>query len=529
MIGRQVVFASGKVGVVVIHRPPIVFVYSDVNEFDDADKEGTVTVLDSLASLNVSEDIKVSDCFGRPPEGLVSSDVGLMKRPIFAPIPQVKDIELINSPLLTGVTMFDALAPIGKGQNMLMIGHDIHDMRRYVCDMLSIQRGTTKCVYASTSDRGDVSKMLGDAGLLDDVILVSSSTKGDADGPSLAAEATVIGASAIAIAESFAIEKGIDTLVIVDNIDDHKKLWDATTRVLVDVFGVEAVVKGEQDGGSSSEMRAFFSSLVQRSAKFKKKRGGGSVTLLLLNTVPKMASADEDMILYSPEDFEGSSAKIKERIDLLVKRNVPLTAATLRKIKIPIPSSAEGIRRFALQHVDELISMSDGQIWLDEKVEESGRRPAMDFQRSVTRIGIGADTQSRADAAAIRNVIEGLRLDLSQAHDMDAAEVETNASKKQMRNSIAWLLSMHQPSASGARQLSESCVALLAASKGYLSDSVDNGVRAGTPEGEKLMRDLFEHVKLAAPIAMEEIDATLDLSDASREELENAIKSFLSL
>ena len=39
---------------------------------------------------------------------------------MFAPIPKVSDIALINTPLLTGITMFDALAPIGKGQNMLL-------------------------------------------------------------------------------------------------------------------------------------------------------------------------------------------------------------------------------------------------------------------------------------------------------------------------------------------------------------------------------------------------------------------------
>ena len=99
-------------------------------------------------------------------------------RPIFAPIPQVKDIALINKPLVTGVTMCDALAPIGMGQNMLLIGHAIEDMRRYALDIISIQKSKgIKCVYASTGDKVNQAKLLGlikEAELEDDVVLVSS-------------------------------------------------------------------------------------------------------------------------------------------------------------------------------------------------------------------------------------------------------------------------------------------------------------------------------------------------------------------
>jgi len=255
LIGRQVVFSNGQVGVVVTHRPPLAFVYTDMNELEDA--EGQVTVLDSLAAVEVSGDVRKSDCFGRV-EGRMSTTGESIKRPIFAPIPQVKDIALINTPLVTGVTMFDALAPIGNGQNMLMVGHDIDDMRRYVCDILSVQKDRTKCFYACTDDTEQVSKLLNDAGLVDDVVLVRENDKEGVDAASKAAEATVIAATACAMAESFALEKGMDTFVIIDSIDQHKKLWDTTTRVLVDVFGADSVVKGEREGGASSEMRAFF-------------------------------------------------------------------------------------------------------------------------------------------------------------------------------------------------------------------------------------------------------------------------------
>ncbi len=540
LTGRQVIFGNdGKSGVVVVHRPPMIFVYKDdgsegASESVEPFIEGSVTVLDNLYSIDAPTDIQRFDCFGRSTSSETSCDASkILSRPIFAAIPQVKDIALINKPLVTGVTMFDALAPIGKGQNMLLVGHDIEDMQRYALDIVSIQKSKgIKCVYASTGSKEKQKKLKGlveSAGLEDDIVLVSSADNKDdnTDDASNAVEGIVTAATACAIGEAYALEEGMDTLVIVDTIDEHKKLWDITTRSLVDVFGVDAVVKSDRDGGASSEMRAFFSSLVQRSAQFNSKRGGGSVTLLLLQTIPKMVAAkDESDLIFTPDDFEGSPAKIRERLDLLVKKNIPLTAANLRKIQIPVPSTDEGMRRLALQHVDDLISMSDGQIWLDERLQNLGRNPAMDFQRSVTRIGIGADTESRADAAAMRRVVEGLRLDLSQAESMEGADFETNASKKQMRSAQAWLLAMHQPPTTTARKLSESCVALLAASSGALDESIDNGVVAGSVEGTRLMSGLLEHVNEKIPDAMEEIDSTLDFTEERKSTIVEAIKSY---
>ena len=85
-----------------------------------------------------------------------------------------------------------------------------------------------------------------------------------------------------------------------------------------------------------------------------------------------------------------------------------------------------------LQHIDDLISMSDGQIWFDDALSHAGQSLPVDPQRSITRVGIGADTESRADAPAIRRIAEGVRLDLAQAASMDCADV-TNTSRKQTR------------------------------------------------------------------------------------------------
>lgn len=522
LTGRLAIFPDGSKGVVVAQRPPIAFIYSESN---GRCTEGAVKVMENKAQVDVSSTMGVVNCFGMP-----SSLTPESSQAIFNPIPQVADIALINSPMLTGTTMVDALAPIGKGQNMLLIGSNLDEMRDMACNFIAGQSGkkASTCIYAVTKDRDQVLSKLEAMGVRDDVIIVAAreGIEESHDEVAKAAEATVIAATACAIGEAFAKEKGEDALVIVDTLDHHKALWDATTRVLVDIYGADAVVAADREGGASSEMRAFYSSLIQRAGQYNEKKGGGSLTLAMLQTIPGEEDDGEDSV-FSEEDFEQTGEKLKTRIKMLVDRKIPLTAANLRKAQIPIPSVSEGKRRLVLQHVDDIISMTDGQIWLDEELSAAGRRPPMDPQRSITRVGIGADTQSRADAPALRRVVEGLRLDLAQAASMDGAEA-TNASTKQTRRKNAWLLAMHQEVKEGGRTLSDSCVTLLAASSGSLDATVDGGGLAGTEQGTSIINELLGHVRSRCPDAMNEIDATLDISPERRSELDEAITKFFS-
>ena len=536
LLGHQVVFPGGETGVVVSHRPPIVFTYSSDMETFEA-QDGTVEILNRMAPVSVWDDLKMVRWDGNPLLDTKTDDAKnptKAQRAMFHPIPQVKDIALINNPMLTGNTMVDVLAPLGQGQNMLLISDDMEESRDMLCDFITTQLHRvgnsehTKFVYAAIDDTESVVEKLKKSGVADQVHIIQSDSKmkgEDVEEAAKAAEATAMAATACAIAESYAVNEGKNTVVIIDTLDQHKKLWDATTRVLVDVFGVEAVVKGDREGGASSEMRAFFSAIVQRAAQYKEKRGGGSVTLILLCSIPKL-HPDEDTV-FTEIDFESGSEKVKARIQLLVKKGIPLTAANLRKIDIPVPSASEGRGRLVLQHIDDLISMSDGQIWLDEGLRNAGQHPPLDPQRSITRIGIGADTQSRADAPAIRRVAEGLRLELSQSANMEGAD-NTSASQKQIRRRNALLLAMHQEAGNGGRKLSESCTVLLAASKGFLDDAIDSGKLAGTDEGRKLIEDMLDSVWKTAPQAMDQIDETLDIEEDVQKQITGALETFFS-
>jgi len=313
---------------------------------------------------------------------------------------------------------------------------------------------------------------------------------------------------------------------------------------------VNSVVKADLEGGSSSEMRGYFSSLIQRAARFKKNKGGGSVTLILLSTLPNEEEEEESssssggddeqqQTTFEASDFDGMSDKIKMRIDMLLKANVPLTTSNLRKINLPVPkpSEIENAKRLALQHIEDLISMSDGQVWFDEALAGQGRSPPLDPSRSMTRVGIGADTRTcRADAPALRSVVGSLRFDFQQAMDVivpsssaaSASSLSSAASGdvgKQVLRRDAFLLAMHQRP-NEVRKLSQECIALLAASKGYLDGVLARGGMPGTMEGRNAMEALLTHVEEREGEIVKSIDTTLDLSLDERNVLEEVIKEY---
>lgn len=543
LYGRTVVCktTSGeeKTGIVVAQRHPVAFVLCNFDTFDE--ESTSISILKSKSQISVSPELIGStlDCFGND---LSTSETkpnteaeNIFSNAIFSPIPKVDEISVINAPLLTGISTIDVLTPIGKGQNMLLIGNDADQRRNIIIDILTKQvKEGTKCIYASTSsaneDKSATLSILKESGLGEKIITICARDHIDATSFSTsAAEAVTVSSSACSIAEVFAREKGEDTLVIIDALDEHKNLWDATTRTLVDLYGVDAVVQGDISGSASSEMRGFYSGLVQRSAKFNNVKGGGSLTLILVCSVLNDDSnEDEDKMEFKSEDFDQTSEKIKERIAKLVQAKIPLTAATLKKIQIPIPISNDNRNSFRLsmQHIDDLISMSDGQIWLTTP-DEGSNNLILDVQRSITRVGIGADTQSRADAPALQALTGGIRFELAQALDTleTTEEQRSTADFKSITKRDALLLAMYQEPGH-TRSLSEECVALLAVKIGELDNVVNNMSR---DDAVKEVRNMLEFVWKNAGEEMQAVDDTLDFaSNDSLPILEKAIKDYFN-
>lgn len=560
MTGKTVFFNMNdgmqRKGLIVCQRPPIAFVLVQDpirKDFDPSDVS-SISVSDQKMTIKVSDNFKgkVIDCFGNIMQdiGKSSSDNDDLvdkqyDRAIFASIPQVKDIALINKPLLTGISMIDALAPIGLGQNMLIVGQKSTGKRNIALDAIANQvrfgDDGALCIYACTSTdeatRKELLQKIEKAGLSEKIVVVGmrevgDTTKSSNENPDEAAEAVAICGSACALAEAWALNEGKNSFVVIDDLSYHKVLWTHSTQTLVNTWGMDAVVN--DDRGASSEMRAYYSALIQRSAQYNTKNGGGSVTLALINELPgskyEEASTEDsdDEIIFDIKDFNDSTPKIKERIEQLIKANISITPAILKKIQIPIPttrsSEEEKLRQMALIHTDDLISMSDGQIWLSEDKYMNGQRPALDPQQSITRVGIGADTVSAADAKAIRKLAKGLRFEFNQANSLIGA-VHDEATRKQLRRFNAWLLSFHQNSGV-IRDLSEECITMCAAGIGALDDLVGDGCVAGSEDGVACIENLISSIKASIPEVLAEINTTQDLTDENERKLYDSISTY---
>jgi F0F1-type ATP synthase alpha subunit len=560
MVGRTVKFASSnsKVteGIVVCQRTPLAFVLVRDSSGIETSKNSTSdsSNLEIGTACTVGGELIKASAFSslldaRAAAAAASSEQQHnYKRPIFAPIPLISEIGLIDVPMLTGITMVDSLTPIGRGQNMIVArrrnnNDEIKERRNMkrslvidpiLAQLRAKEDGTAAAgvsvVYAHTSpyasEQEEVKQSLRDAGALDKIAFLQLSTTIDDSkydkslpypplSPAIYAEQVLVATCAAAIGEDNAHENKKDSLVIVDDLDGYKDLWKYTNEELVAIFGIGAIVKE----GSGSEMRGFYSDLIQRAAHLKK---GGTVTLFVLTDLPQKMkkSSSQDIgetttvitadgkiakeLTFTADDFKGMSEKVKARVAILEKAKIPITESVLKKIKIPSPAPVDAgeIQRLRKEndYVDELISICDGQIIIDEDIVSA--LPCVDPTRSVTRIGIGADTKSQADSPAMRKIAAGLRFKFQQALT-DGTKI------------TSWVNALRQGGGK-PRKLSRMCVSLWAADKGYLenmneeADATKFFDAAEVFIGEKMLRD---------------IDLTQDFGEEFEVALANACKS----
>lgn len=484
LVGRGVGFETGGDGVVVAQRPPLLFAY-------------TPTRVGGVAS------IKEAVRSGIPSGAVVDAWGEGEGREVFSCIPKVSEITLINAPLLTGVPAIDALVPMGMGQNMLYMGEKEDErtlplLRRMLITQLS--KGT-KCVYCLCRSNQDATMQMLNP-LLElypnDLKVVRAS--GD-----FPAECVLAGATAAAIAEQFSLEEDRHALLLVDDFDAHKMLWDDTTRTLLDVFGEAGLAN--RGGGSDSESRAFYSSLLQRSANFKHHK---SFTLLVLASLPSQTPSAEDTTLLSPSDF--NSPTLKARVQILADKNVPLTRSNLQKCGIALPFFDQA--QATLNHLDDLVSMSDGQIWLSPS-----DHALIDVTKSLSRVGIGKDTNSRADAPLYQK-LGGARL------RFDLAQMEENANREEERKFVgdqrgkerrdAIWLGLH-PFLESDHALGDSALGIMAARRGFLDGKT-------VQDFELLIRSVQNND--GGRLILQKINNTMDLEKEDEETLEVLIQEF---
>jgi F-type H+-transporting ATPase subunit alpha len=298
---------------------------------------------------------RVVDPLGLPLDGL-----GPVKtehnRFVESPAPGIAQRQPVNMPLQTGVKAVDTMIPIGRGQRELIIGDRGTGKTAIAVDAIINQKGTgVICVYVAIGQKAStvaaVVDRLKGAGAMDYTIVVSATASDSAPLQYIAPY------SGCAMAEYFMYEEGKDTLCVYDDLTKQAQAYRQLSLLLRRPPGREAY---------PGDVFYLHSRLLERSAR--------------LNDV------------------------VDDKGELVQKRG-SLTA-------LPIIETQEG--EVSAYIPTNVISITDGQIFLEPNLFFQGIRPAINVGISVSRVG------GNAQIKAMKQVAGSLKLDLAQFWELEA-------------------------------------------------------------------------------------------------------------
>ena len=336
-------------------------------------KEGdTVKRLGRIASVHVGEGMvgRVVDTLGMPIDGKGPIEGELYEMPIERKAPGVIFREPVSEPLQTGVKAIDAMIPIGRGQRELIIGDRQTGKTTVAIDTIINQREfydrkePVFCIYVAIGQKGStvagIVKKFEDAGAMAYTVVVASNA---ADPAALQFYAPMTGA---AIGEYFR-DTGRPALIVYDDLSKQAVAYREVSLLLRRPPGREAY---------PGDVFYLHSRLLERAAKV----------------------INDDTIAKQMNDLPAS---MKD----MVKGGGSLTALPI------IETQAGDVSAYIPTNV---ISITDGQIFLEGDLFNAGIRPAINVGISVSRVGGNAQIKS------MKKVAGTLKLDQAQYRELEA-------------------------------------------------------------------------------------------------------------
>lgn len=336
-------------------------------------KEGdTVKRLRRIASIEVGESLlgRVINTIGEAIDGKGAIDGELFEMPLERKAPGVIYRQPVKQPLQTGLKAIDAMIPIGKGQRELIIGDRQTGKTAVAIDTIINQReGFEKgnpvyCIYVAVGQKGstvaNIASTLEKAGAMDYTVIVSATAS---DPAALQFYAPYAGA---AIGEYFR-DTGRDALIIYDDLSKQAVSYREVSLLLRRPPGREAY---------PGDVFYLHSRLLERAAKV----------------------IESDEIAKNMNDLPDC---LKDK----VKGGGSLTALPI------IETQAGDVSAYIPTNV---ISITDGQIFLESNLFNSGIRPAINVGISVSRVGGSAQIKS------MKKIAGTLKLDQAQFRELEA-------------------------------------------------------------------------------------------------------------
>ena len=402
---------------------------------------------------------RVVDALGNPIDGK-GEITAESTSPIEKVAPGVISRQSVSQPLQTGLKSIDALVPIGRGQRELIIGDRQTGKTAIAIDTIINQKNTgVKCIYVAIGQKASsiaqVVKKLEEHDALKHTIIVATPASDQA------ALQFIAPYSGCAMGEYFR-DKGEDALIIYDDLT--KQAW-AYRQIS-----------------------------------------------LLLRRPPGREAYPGDVFYLHSRLLERASRINADHIEKMTKGVIKGKTGSLTALPI-IETQSGDVSAFVPTNV---ISITDGQIYLDTDLFNAGLRPAINAGLSVSRVGGAAQTK------IIKRFGGGLRLAQAQYRELEAfAQFASDldaTTRKQLERGQRGMEILKQKQYA-PMSVAEMAVSLFTTDQGYLDDIDLKKVR-------EFEHELLAHMNDKQSILMADINKNPVFNDEVLERLKSAVEGF---
>ncbi len=417
MQGEMLEFPANTFGLALNLEPDSVgaVVLGDYKHLAEGD---TVKCTGRILEVPVGDGLlgRVVDALGRPIDGKGAINYA-GNLPIEKVAPGVITRQSVSQPVQTGLKSIDSMVPIGRGQRELIIGDRQTGKTAVAVDTIINQKGTgVRCIYVAVGQKASsiagVVRKLEEHGAMDHTIVVAASASDSA------AEQFIAPYAGCTMGEFFR-DRGEDALIIYDDLT--KQAW-AYRQIS-----------------------------------------------LLLRRPPGREAYPGDVFYLHSRLLERAARINAEEVEARTNGEVKGQTGSLTALPI-IETQAGDVSAFVPTNV---ISITDGQIFLESDLFNAGIRPAINAGLSVSRVGGAAQT------GIIKKIGGGIRLALAQYRELAAfsqfASDLDEATRRQLERGQRVTELMKQPQYQ-PMSVAEMAISLFAVNEGYFDDVEVNRV-----------------------------------------------------
>ncbi len=475
-------------------------VLGDYLQIEEGDE---VRALGTLLQVPVGEALigRVVDPLGNPLDGK-GPIAATHFRPVEFTAPGVAERQPVDQPLQTGIKAIDSMTPIGRGQRELIIGDRKTGKTVIALDTIINQKTENViCVYVAIGQKeaavANAVEALRAQGAMDYTIVVVASAA------SSAALQYIAPYAGTAMAEYFMYEHGRDTLCVYDDLSKQAAAYRQMSLLVRRPPGREAY---------PGDIFFCHSRLLERSAKTAEKwvivPEGTPDSAITATTV-----GVDGKVYVGPLEKHHAQKAVKESMPGHKVAKIPGTGGSLTAL--PLIETLEG--EVSAYIPTNVISITDGQIYLQPDLFYAGVRPAVDVGISVSRVG------GKAQTPAMKSIAGSLRLDLAAFRELEAfAQLGTDldkATQAQLDRGYRMVEILKQPQFR-PMHVADQVLIIYAAAKGYLDKVPRPQVAAWEEQFLRFMKEQRAEVR-------EQLVREKKLSPELEQKIRTAVEAFV--